>query len=228
MASEDLWTAPSKLQISEEFRRGIIGIDYRRRSKELIGWMIEELGVSDLSANSVLDIGCGVNFTEAFYGLGVPVKRYHGVEVAPTMVKFLQAHVNAERFSYKYISISNERYHSWAGKPLGADTDIGVPSEKFDVICLCSVFTHLAPDDYQVMLHLTRRYVAPGGTLFFTSFLDDAIEGDFVDHKPDLPLWMAVYREEAVRRYAANARWSVEKVYSVTKPRQSRIVCKPA
>lgn len=145
MASEDIWTAQSKLQIPEEFRRGVVGTNYRTRTRFLIGWMIEELGVSDLSEKSVLDIGCGVNFTEAFYGLGVPVKRYHGVEVAATMVKFLQGKVQDARFSYKYIAVDNARYHPRYGKPLAADTDIGVSGEKFDVVCLCSVFTHLAP-----------------------------------------------------------------------------------
>ncbi len=35
--------------------------------------------------------------------------------------------------------------------------DIGVKRRTFDFICLFSIFTHLAPADYQAMLELTRK-----------------------------------------------------------------------
>ena len=34
-----------------------------------------------------------------------------------------------------------------------------------------SVFTHLAPHDYAVMLKLQRRYIKPGGKRVFSVFL---------------------------------------------------------
>jgi Methyltransferase domain len=164
-----------------------------------------------------------VKFTQALYGRKIPVKRYHGVDVNRRMIKFLIQNVKEPKFSCKYISIYNARYHRRGGEPLSADIDIGVPGQIFDLVCLFSVFTHLSPEDYQAMLHLTRKYVATDGTLIF---IDDTIEGDFVDLDPDFPLLKAVYRERAVREFADAANWSVTRIFRPGK-RQHRIVCRP-
>jgi hypothetical protein len=109
---------------------------------------------------------------------------------------------------------------------LSADTDIGAAGQTFDLVCLFSVFTHLAPEDYQAMRHLARTYVAAHGTLIFTSFIDDAIGQDFVDLDPDHPLLKAVYREKAVRKFAEVAGWSVTRIFRPGK-RRHRIVGRP-
>jgi hypothetical protein len=57
------------------------------------------------------------------------------------------------------------------------DTDLGVGQRKFDVICLFSVFTHLAPHDYVTMLRLLRRYIRPSGRLFYTLYVDEVTPG---------------------------------------------------
>ena len=41
-----------------------------------------------------------------------------------------------------------------------------IEGRQFDLICLFSVFTHLAPADYVAMLRLLRRFAKPGGRLF--------------------------------------------------------------
>ena len=193
---------------------------------ELIGWMANEIGVADLGAKDILDIGCGVKFTQAFYGRGIPVKTYHGVDVDKGMIAFLSRNVRDSRFSYKHIDIFNARYHA-RGQPLSAGIDIGAAGREFDLVCLFSVFTHLTPTDYRAMLELARRYIAPTGTLIFTSFIDDTIPGDFLDSMPDLPLFRALYRESAVRDFATAANWSVQRIVRPGN-RQHRIVCLPA
>ena len=44
---------------------------------------------------------------------------------------------------------------------------------RFDLICLFSVFTHLAPDDYREMLRVLRPLVRPDGKLFFSLYIDE-------------------------------------------------------
>jgi hypothetical protein len=66
--------------------------------------------------------------------------------------------------------------------------DLGCGERRLDLITLCSVFTHLGPDDFRTMLHLVRRYVEPDGTLFFTVFIDELTVGghglaDHLDRK---------------------------------------------
>jgi hypothetical protein len=58
-------------------------------------------------------------------------------------------------------------------------TDLGLGHQTFDVIWLFSVFTHLAPRDYVVMLKLLRRYARPDSRLFYTVFIDELTDGGF-------------------------------------------------
>ena len=46
-------------------------------------------------------------------------------------------------------------------------------SRYFDMICLFSVFTHLAPHDYVSMLRLLRRHAKSDARLLFSLFLTD-------------------------------------------------------
>jgi SAM-dependent methyltransferase len=190
----------------------------------MISEIAREMGIDDLSGTSVLDIGCGVKFTQAFYGRKVPVKRYHGVEVNADMIEFLSSTVKDEKFSYKLIKAYNAFYHP-AGKPLSPDADIGVAGETFDVVCLFSVFTHLAPPDFRTMLALARKYVSPTGTFIFTAFIDDTIPDFFKDSDPSQPLVMALYKESAVREFVAAAGWSIKRIF--LRRAQHWIVCEP-
>ena len=168
--------------------------------------LTHELGVLDLSEKTVLDIGCGVKFTQVFYGRGVPVKQYHGVDVDGPMIDFLESNVHDDRFSYRHIDVYNEMYNK-RGTALSPETNIGAGGRKFDVVCLFSVFTHLAPKDYLAMLKLTRRYVDPNGKLVFTTFIDDTIRGNFKDVVVGKPLLEAAYKKDAIREMLVSARW---------------------
>lgn len=225
-----LWPRPDSdepFDVPVRFRRGALGNNQKTSvdsAVTMIAATARELGVTDLAGTTILDIGCGTKFTQGFYGRKIPVKRYHGVDVDPEMIDFLSSAVNDEKFSYKHIDVYNERYHV-AGEPLSADTDLGVPGQTFDLICLFSVFTHLEPSDFQAMLELTRRYIAPSGTLIFTSFINDSLSEDFKDRDPEQPLLMALYRENAVRKFARDAQWSVKKIF--LPGAQHWVVCKP-
>ncbi len=59
------------------------------------------------------------------------------------------------------------------GKDLATFELLPVGASRFDLICLFSVFTHLAPHDFEAMLRLLRRHVRPDGVLLFSLFLDD-------------------------------------------------------
>jgi SAM-dependent methyltransferase len=192
---------------------------------ELVSAVARELRVDDLSGTSILDIGCGVKFTQVFYGRRIAVKRYHGVDVDSDMIEFLSSNVKDAKFSYKHIDVYNARYHT-AGTPLSAEVDIGVRGEKFDLICLFSVFTHLAPPDFRAMLELARKHISLTGTFIFTAFIDETIPESFKDSDPTQPLLMALYKESAVREFAAAAGWSVKRIF--VRIAQHWIVCEPA
>jgi SAM-dependent methyltransferase len=220
-------TSAEPFDVPARFHRGKPGTQKSNvdGAVELISRVAREIGASDLANTSVLDIGCGVRFTQAFFGRRVPMLRYHGVEVDREMVAFLSVNVNDPRFSYAHIDVYNARYNR-KGVPFSPDLDIGAAGQTFDLVCLFSVFTHLAPDDFHHMLQLARRYVAETGTLIFTSFINDTIEGDFLDLDPAHPLLKAIYRESAVRAMAGATGWSVKKIFLGNK-KQHWVICRP-
>jgi SAM-dependent methyltransferase len=138
--------------------------------------MCEHLGLEDLGGSEVLDFGCGVRFTQAFLNYGLPIKRYVGVDVHAGLIEFLQGHVRDPRFEYHHVNAHNEFYNP-GGEVMGETTRLPIEGQVFDVICLFSVFTHLAPHDFRAMLELLRRFARPDGGLFFSLYVAKRSEG---------------------------------------------------
>ena len=143
----------------------------------LIDHMCEHLDIRDLRDLAVLDFGCGVRFAQAIVNRGIPIGRYVGVDVYREMIEFLTANVTDPRLEFVHLDAHNALYNP-AGRPLAdiAET-LHIEGDGFDVICLFSVFTHLAPHDYVSVLRLMRRFVRPTGRLFFTLFIDEKTDG---------------------------------------------------
>jgi hypothetical protein len=139
--------------------------------------MCQHLGLSDLGRTELLDFGCGVKFTQALINHSLPIKKYVGIDVDREMIDFLRANVHDPRFEYFHIDAGNDMYNP-GGKVLSEQTELPIEGRSFDVICLFSVFTHLAPQDYRTILKLMRRHVKPDdGRLFYTLFIDERTDG---------------------------------------------------
>ncbi|HEY5171402.1 MAG TPA: class I SAM-dependent methyltransferase, partial [Acidimicrobiia bacterium] len=116
--------------------------------------------------------------TQAFLNRGVPIKHYVGVDVSQSVIDFLRSNVSDPRFEFFHLDARNELYNP-AGQPLSELTVPEIEGRRFDLICLFSVFTHLAPPDYAAMLKLLRRFVKPDGRLFYSLFVNERTEGGF-------------------------------------------------
>jgi SAM-dependent methyltransferase len=137
--------------------------------------MCEQVGRADLRDLEVLDFGCGTRFTRALLNESVPIKRYVGVDVYRKMIDFLRKNVHDPRFEYFHINAHNALYNP-KGEALTEAMELPIDGQTFDIICLFSVFSHLAPHDYVTMLKLLRRYAKPDGRLFFTLYIDELTE----------------------------------------------------
>jgi SAM-dependent methyltransferase len=209
--------------------------------------MCRDLGLDDLCERRVLDVGCGVKFSQAFLNRGVPVGQYVGVDVYREMIEFLQANVDDERLEYFHIDVHNERYNPH-GQPLTAETMLPVGDRLFDVICLFSVFTHLPPDEFRALLHVVRRHANTNGRLFFTAYIDERTAGghglidqlartlgdDEVPHvdtyqdlDPKQPLLWAVYSEQYARELIAGTGWEVLRLAPPDPYLQHHFICAP-
>jgi SAM-dependent methyltransferase len=169
---------PRRLEVPRRFTRSaIVDEEWEIESAAwLIQFMCQRVGLPDLSDTEVLDMGCGVKFTKLFVNHGVAIKRYVGIDVYREMIEFLQASVDDPRFEFSHVNVKNDLYNP-SGEPLRESLRLPIGDATFDLICLFSVFTHLAPGDYRTMLQVLRRYVRPDGRLFFSLFIDELTEG---------------------------------------------------
>jgi SAM-dependent methyltransferase len=237
------------LRVPEHVRRGWVADE--EESIEGAVWLIDHLchhiGVRDLGGLDVLDVGCGVKFTQAILNRDLPLGSYVGVDVYREMLDYLRDSVDDPRFDFVHLDVRNERYNP-GGRPLGESTEIPLGGRTFDVVCLFSVFTHLAPHDYQPMLRMLRRCVRPGGKLFYTIYLDELTDGgfglvdqfskqgdgfrlgpgeDFRDLAPDKPLLFALYAREYAERLVDGTGWRVVDVSPPAPVIQHHITCEP-
>jgi SAM-dependent methyltransferase len=192
----------------------------------LMNLVVERLGLRDLSESDVLDVGCGVRFTQAIINRDIPIKSYTGLDVHRPLIEYLQREVDDPRFSFSHWDAHNAKYNP-AGVKITPESRLPVEG-TFDVIWLFSVFTHLEPSDANALLAILRRHVRPGGALFFSAFLDDTVDS-FEDRLPDYPLSHPCYAERYLRELVAANGWSVSFV-SPPSPEhfiQHYLVCYP-
>lgn len=249
----------STIHVPEEFRRG--GKKENETESVTSGFhllqlMCRKFGIADFAGKHLLDMGCGNKFTQAILGGGLPIGRYVGIDIHPGLIEFMQQNITDDRFSFHVSNTQNAMYNP-DGEPLSETTRLPLEQASFDYICLFSVFTHLAPHDYVLMLKLLRRYIKPGGKIFFSLILNEltaggrgfidrmaphikaalseqapdvALQGpkDFVDWVPSRPLWRAVYSREYAMRLVAGTGWEIESLNDPEEYIQHYMICRPA
>ncbi len=172
-------------------RMGEIG--YEHSGEVLINLVIKRLGLKNLQNKDILDVGCGIRLTMAIINREIPIKTYSGIEVYKPVIDFLKENVSQEQFQFEYWNIHNNLYNP-NGVIISEKTDLPF-EEKFDIIWLFSVFTHLNPKDSIALLKLIRKYIRKGGRLFFSAFIDQNLE-TFEDRIIGRPLLQAYYSKD--------------------------------
>lgn len=130
------------------------------------------LGRPDLSGVEVFDVGCGTKIVKTLLDHRLPIGHYVGIDAYAPVIDFLQANVADPRFEFHHFDARNDLYNP-TGTPLAGFDRLPAALGGFDLICLFSVFTHLAPADYVAMLRLTRQHVKASGRIVFSIFLND-------------------------------------------------------
>lgn len=169
-----------ELDVPASLRRG------RHRTEEAwktsavgaLGLLAEAFGRVDLSETSLLDVGCGTKFTKVILEQSIPIRRYVGVDADEDLIAYLGARVTDPRFSFHHFDAQNDRTNR-NGQPLDSFTRLPIGDERFDIVSLFSVFTHLSPADFGTMLRLIRPHVAPEGGLLFSLFIDEGPNSEY-------------------------------------------------
>lgn len=192
---------------------------------EIISLVQERLSLHTLARCDVLDVGCGVRFTQAIVNRQIPIGSYTGVDTHKPLIDFLQSEVTDPRFAFAWWNVHNDQYNS-LGEPMQSYGNLPVDG-KYDIIWLFSVFTHLFPHDSRKLLQILRQYAHEDTALVFTAFVVDDIE-DF-ENRSAMPEIYACYGEDYLRSMIASEGWRVERLDppNVERYVQNLVVCRP-
>lgn len=179
--------------------------DSARFARDLLG---RASGSNDLADLDVLDVGCGTKLAMALLEDSAPIGGYVGVDVSPEVIRWLRKNVSDERFEFHHLNAHNSLYNP-DGRELASFDLLPVGPRCFDVICLFSVFTHLAPHDYVAMLRLLRRHAKPTTTLLFSLYVKEPGESSALARRIE-ELLASADREDAARLRAALIRAAAE------------------
>jgi len=144
-----------------------------------IDLLCEALGKGDLRDIELLDVGCGTKLVKTILDESRPVGSYTGVDVSTDVIAWLEANVSDPRFAFHHLDAKNAMYRP-EGVPLESFEFLPMGPSQVDAICLFSVFTHLAPQDFDAMLRLLHRHSKPSTTLVFSLFLADLARRDAI------------------------------------------------
>ena len=218
-----------RLPVPLKYRRGFL----RKDERKSISSAIENLkqiayliGRDDWSDQNVLDFGCGVKFTQALIQYKVDIKNYVGMDVFKKQIKYLSKKVGHPNFVYYDVPFKNEKYNP-KGVKMVASANLPGLINTYDIIILQSVFTHFNPDDFLALLHILRRYAAVDSRMFFTCFIDNAMDKEFFDFVPNRPMQRAYYKEQTIRDMLIASRWKLLLLNPPSAKMMYQIVCEP-
>jgi len=174
----------------------------------LLSGLARRIGRPDLGGLDLLDLGCGVRFTQTLINRDLPFSSYTGIEVFRPVVDWLKEHVEQhdDRFRFVHWNVQNSRYNPQA-PPMNTHQTFPVAG-SYDLIMAFSLVTHLAPQDAAHLFRLARRAVRPDGFLFFSAFCDDCVD-QFEDRVPGKPLLKAYYNKKYLENLFGEAGWTL-------------------
>lgn len=127
----------------------------------------------------VLDVGCGIgrlarpltNFLDSNGS-------YSGFDVEEEGISWCKTHYkHFPNFHFDHVPLYNDLYNNNQALQKPEEFNFPYAQEKFDLVILTSVFTHMMPDAFEQYVSEISRVLKPGGTCFATAYIvDDDIE----------------------------------------------------
>lgn len=220
------------LEVPEELNRNESRVramaDPADTGLSLINYMCRRIGIDSLDGLDVLDLGCGVRFSQSIINRKVPVGTYTGLEVNKPIVDFLNENVTDPRLVYHHVNASNQMYNR-AGERLDPETPSVLGDQRFDIACMFSVITHQNPQEAEATLRFLRNHVRDDGRLFFSAFIHEA-DMDFQELEPQNPGLKCSYSLPAMEAMLSRCSWSVLSVVDPLPddlPIMTSFLCRP-
>lgn len=191
--------------------------------KALLDSMCENLGWPSLAGKRLLDFGCGVRFAQTIVNLGLEIGAYTGVDVNAEAIQWLRQNVTDQRLLFLHLNMKNQLY-SPEGGSLVPGTLARLGLKDFDAACMFSVITHQKPGDAALIFSELAGCVRPGGQLYFTGLINDAVAE--YEEQDEQPCVMSAYNPKFLSGLARDAGWIVERIIPRAKFHQPAFICR--
>lgn len=146
--------------------------NYLNSSKEQIDHLVS-LNLINESSN-ILDFGSGQGrLVNGLKFANVKVKEYTGVDTDSNSIKWCNrflSHYN-QNLNFIHLPAFNARYNKSANGLL----EIPVENEKYDLVFLNSVFSHMMSNDVEFYLKEFNRILTKNGTVYLTAFTEENV-----------------------------------------------------
>jgi SAM-dependent methyltransferase len=168
------------------------------------------------SCNKILDIGCGPGrLALGLINNNASIEKYVGVDVNKTAVDWCSSNLTTLNGNYEffYLNKYNARYASSNSTENSSYFDIDAFKNKYDLVYLYSVFSHLVPDDLIEYLNVFKNLLEPNGVVYTTIFVGNAVDTyeenpthlDFLNFKPSGRLHVCYYNKNYFEGLVKNA-----------------------
>lgn len=173
-------------------------VGYARGSAKLLA---EQCGLSPQS--KLLDIGCGPGRlligALSLYGA---IEEYVGLDVNKPAIEWASRHLaDAQHITFHWMNILNQRYNP-KGTTINAEIMFPVPADRFDVVALLSVFSHMYLQDIGAYLKEIRRILTPSGKVFLTLFVEEGVPAEEENPPGYLNKWSGPLHCVRIRRHS--------------------------
>ncbi len=137
--------------------------------------LVEAFGIDQNSR--VLEIGCG----PGRLAIGIlracgEIASYRGLDVREDAVAWGNKHIGSQHPSFRFghVDVQNDRYNP-TGEAWSAQQALPVGDDRFDLVYLYSVFSHMTLEDMRRYLGAIREVLCPGGRVFFSTFVEEEV-----------------------------------------------------
>jgi SAM-dependent methyltransferase len=161
----------------------------------------------------VLEVGCGLGRIAIPLAEYLTEGTYEGFDILEGEIKWAQKNISSKHphFHFQHVTLYN-KYYSVTEQVKAANFRFPYPDNHFDVVYLCSVFTHMLREDMEHYQSEIARVLKPGGRYLSTYFLLTPLryEKGGLEHFPylangcrlrseEFPEWEVAYEEKDIR-----------------------------
>lgn len=151
----------------------------------------------------VLDIGCGpARLLTGLLSVYRSISEYVGLDVHKPSIDWTLKHLrNPEGgINFHWLNVANKRYNA-RGQAVTGTVRFPVPLDRFDVVVLFSVFSHMGLADIRPYLYEIKRILAAKGKVYLTLFVEHGVPDEVENPKGYRQEWSGPLHCVRLNRY---------------------------